>query len=109
MNPSAIILPIPRDPPVISATRPLSENRSFVFIAGDSSLLVTIWGSILAQAAAALCNRRFPFLWPSLMAQRQKSGSRLRHGLMFQTVRADLAVDAAVGQPLDGNQLRWHL
>jgi hypothetical protein len=30
MNPAAIILPMPREPPVTSATRPSSENRSFI-------------------------------------------------------------------------------
>ena len=30
MKPAAIILPMPRDPPVINAVRPASENRSVI-------------------------------------------------------------------------------
>src|SRR5678815_2038422 len=32
MKPSAIILPMPREPPVISAVRPFRENSSLVFM-----------------------------------------------------------------------------
>src|ERR1700689_1352558 len=107
MNPSAIILPMPRDPPVISATRPLSENRSRVFMAMPRDACDYLGRYSSSRRIGA--SHWLPFPRPSLMTQRQKSGSRLRHRLMFQVVRADLAIDAAVGQPFDRNQLRRHL